>query len=177
MRGQLPRRPAGSRLRRTAIPVSLATLLVIACTTPRSVISTGAYGLRTFSVIRPDGAPVACSAFGLVNPVIGTLEGNPSFSSETVWLQAPDGRRLSVVWPGGFSVRFEPSAAIYNEKGTVVARAGQRVALAQTRPETAAGGIAPRDTRPTTRGHVTACAEGVRSMHRTPVSAAGGVRT
>ncbi len=58
---------------------------------------------------------------------------------EPVWLQAGDGRHLSVVLPDGFSVRFEPDNALYTEKGKLVGRAGDRIVLGQTRPSDAAG--------------------------------------
>lgn len=35
----------------------------------------------------------------------------------------------------GFSVRFEPDAVLSNEQGKVVARAGERTELSQTRPK------------------------------------------
>lgn len=52
---------------------------------------------------------------------------------------ATDGLRLSVVWPQGFSVRFEPDAVLSNEQGRVVAPAGERTELIQTRADEHAG--------------------------------------
>lgn len=106
---------------------------------PRSQITTAPDGLRTFTFITEfQGSPVACPAFGLVDPVHGTLEAQLG-TLEPVWLRAEDGRQLSVVWPAGYLVRFEPSAALYNELGEVVAREGQRVELSQTRWDEGAG--------------------------------------
>lgn len=128
-----------------AATMSLAVLAVAACGSSgsapsRSVITVAPNGLRTFSVIHEmNGNPVVCPAFGLVNPVVGTLEGNASDTREPVWLKTADGRRLSVVWPQGFTVRFEPDAVLYNDQGKVVARAGQRTELSQTRAEEHAG--------------------------------------
>ena len=125
-------------LARWATTTWLVALLVAACAVHR-VISTGPDGFRTFAVIRnADGSSVACAAFGLTNPVAGILEGQAG-AREPVWLQADDGRHLSVVWPAGFTVRFEPDAAIYTERGTLVGRAGDRIVLGQTRPSDAAG--------------------------------------
>jgi hypothetical protein len=104
-----------------------------------SVISTGADGLRTFSVIREvNGYSVACAAYGLADPLVGTFEGRAG-AREPVWIRAADGRHLSVVWPEGFRVRFEPTAVLYNEQGTAVAKAGGRIVLGQIRPEDHAG--------------------------------------
>jgi hypothetical protein len=104
-----------------------------------STISTGPDGLRTFSVINEaNGTTIACAAFGLTNPVSGILDGQAG-ARDPIWLRTPDGRQLAVVWPEGFNVRFEPAAVLRDEKGTVVALAGQRVELGQVRPESHAG--------------------------------------
>jgi len=125
-------------LGRWAAAIWVVALLVAACAA-HAVISTGPDGLRTFAVIRnPDGSSVPCAAFGLTNPVAGILQGQAG-GREAAWLQAQDGRHLSVVWPAGFTVRFEPDAAIYTERGTLVGRAGDRIVLGQTRPGDAAG--------------------------------------
>ena len=86
-----------------------------------------------------DGIPVACAAFGLVDPVHGTLHGNPADPLEPIWIVASDGRRLSVVWPAGFTVAFEPDAILRDEKGVVVAREDGQVELSQVRWEEHAG--------------------------------------
>ena len=125
-------------LGRVAAAFSLVALFVVACAT-HNAISTVSDGFRMFAVVRSaDGSSVACAAFGLANPVAGILEGQAG-GREPVWLQADDGRHLSVVWPAGFTVRFEPDAAIYTEKGGLVGRAGDRIELSQTRPSDAAG--------------------------------------
>jgi hypothetical protein len=125
-------------LGRWAAAVWLVALLVAACTA-HGVINTSSDGLRTFAVIRnPDGSSVPCPAFGLTNPVTGILEGQTG-AREPVWLRADDGRHLSVEWPAGFTLRFEPDAAIYTEKGELVGRAGDRIVLVQTRFGDAAG--------------------------------------
>jgi hypothetical protein len=119
-------------------PIWLVAVVVAACTA-HSVISTGPDGFRTFAVVRnSDGSSAACAAFGLTNPVAGILEGQAG-AREPVWLRADDGRHLSVVGPAGFTLRFEPDAAIYTDRSTLVGRAGDRIVLGQTRPEDAAG--------------------------------------
>jgi hypothetical protein len=118
--------------------VTVAGLLIavsaLACdfSRPRSQIVTGPDGLRTFTWFTemPGGGPLLCTAAAAVDPVHGTFEGEAG-AREPVWLRDDDGRQLSVVWPAGFSARFEPLAALYNEHGVVVVRERQEVRLGQ----------------------------------------------
>jgi hypothetical protein len=71
--------------------------------------------------------------------VSGTLHGDPS-DPERIWLESGS-RRLSVVWPPGFTVRFEPDAVLYDERGVDVARHGEDVELGAT-AESVAGTFA-----------------------------------
>ena len=68
------------------------------------------------------------------------LAGDPN-DPERVWLvDAPPFKgRVSVVWPQGFHVRFEPDAVLYNEKDVPVARQGETVAFPQVRISEHAG--------------------------------------
>lgn len=59
---------------------------------------------------------VGCPAFAAVDPLHGIFEGDPTRSSQAAWLRSPGGRELTVAWPEGFSLRFEPSAALYDEQ-------------------------------------------------------------
>ena len=126
-----------------AAAVVVLALLAVACT-PRggqhSVITTDRDGLRTFSVVTElGGDPVVCPAFGLVDPVAGSLQGDPAGRPDTVWLEGKDGRHLSVVWPGGFTVRFEPDVTLVDDHGKAVASAGDTVTLGQVRADSHAG--------------------------------------
>ena len=129
-----PGPPVGrDSMRRTSLLLVVA-LAVVACAAPRSSIATQTDGLRTFTgITEMNGGPVACPAFGLTDPVTGTLQADASNTQESVWLQASDGRHLSVVWPRGFSVRFEPEAVLYDDQGKVVGRQGERIVLSQVR--------------------------------------------
>jgi hypothetical protein len=142
-------RPLSLRVVRRAYPTAPVALLVVAAIlvvallvaacTAHSMISTGPDGFRTFAVVRnPDGSSVACAAFGLTNPVVGILDGQAG-AREPVWLRAADGRHLSVVWPEGFTLRFEPDAAIYTDRGTLLGRVGDRIVFGQTGQGDAAG--------------------------------------
>jgi hypothetical protein len=112
-----------------------AVLVAAGCGTPQqpqSEIQTGPDGLRTFTWTRETGdVPILCNASAAVDPVTGVLRGDPSASAQPVWLETGSGRRLSVIWPAGFSVRFEPLAELRNESGDAVARDGDRVRLSQ----------------------------------------------
>lgn len=112
-------------MRRQVLVLAVLAALIVPTTAgcyARATITTHASGLRTFEVARnPDGSQPACAAFGWADPVSGLLKGKPG-ATEPVWLQADDGRHLSVVWPEGFQPRFEPEATIITDRGTVVAR-------------------------------------------------------
>jgi len=104
-----------------------------------SLIACTENGLRTFRVLQSQGGiPVAYEAYGLVDPVKGTLHGDAA-AREPVWLETADGRHLSVVWPQGFRVRFEPTAVLYDEKEQWLASAGRLIELGQVRWDSAAG--------------------------------------
>jgi hypothetical protein len=105
----------------------------------RSQIVTGPDGIRTFTFQQSHGdVHIACASFGLEDPVSGTFQGAQG-GVEPAWIETEDGRRLSVIWPAGFTVRFEPLAALYNERNEPVVRARQGVTLGQTRWDDAAG--------------------------------------
>jgi hypothetical protein len=88
--------------------------------------------ILTFPFVRDrDGVPILCTLGTAVNPVRGVFEGDPARSSQVAWLRAPDGRQLTVAWPQGFTVRFEPDAVLYDERGVAVARHGELVELSQ----------------------------------------------
>lgn len=125
----------------------LSALLVAGCgflpeppRPDRSVIVRGPDRLRTFTVVREiDGAPLLCAAFGVLPAVEGILRGDPASINEPVWLEGDDERRLSIVWPEGFTLRFEPLAVLRDERNLVVAREGDSVVLGQVAQGEAAG--------------------------------------
>jgi hypothetical protein len=132
-----------------ARPASLAAWLLIVvaiagcAAAPRQTPPPGAVSpgpILTFPWANESGgAPILCPAFAAVNPVRGVFEGDQARSSQVAWLRAPDGPQLTVAWPEGFTVRFEPNAVLYNEKGVAVAKHGQQVDLGQVNLEEAAG--------------------------------------
>lgn len=98
------------------------------------------YQLRTFPWSREhDGVLVGCDTIGVVDPVYGHLAGSLAADGlDVVWLDAPDGRHLSILWPEGFKALFAPSLTIYDETGGLVAREGDSV-MAQVNRHDAAG--------------------------------------
>jgi hypothetical protein len=128
-----------ARLRWAALTCLVIATSIACSTTPHSVITTGADGLRTFTVIRAiDGVPVVCPSFAVLDPVAGTFDGQVG-AQDPVWIAVEDGRHLSVIWPEGFSVRFEPEAVLYNENDHAVARAHEPTELSQVKPEDHSG--------------------------------------
>jgi hypothetical protein len=104
-----------------------------------SQIEIGPDGLRTYTVVHErDGAALTCGAAAVEPHVTGSLAGDPG-DDERVWLADATGRRLSVIWPDGFRVTFEPLAVMHNETGRVVARAGDIVELLSVSPDSAEG--------------------------------------
>ena len=104
-----------------------------------SPITVGADGLRTFAVTTSyKGGPILCTAGGAIPPLVGTLTGRAG-AREPVWLSLADGRTVSVVWPHGFTARFEPGATLYNDRGERVATDGDRVELGQVSRDSHAG--------------------------------------
>ncbi len=55
----------------------------------------------------------------------GTLVGSPT-DPRVAWLAEPQGGRVEIVWPQGFTARFDPDLAVLDASGKVVYRAGDR---------------------------------------------------
>lgn len=93
------------------------------------------FALRTFTVWKEQHrVPVACDAIGIDNPVFGHLDGDPGNVREPVWLRAPDGTRLSIVWPEGFTaVLTGGELAVADETGAIAIRIGDSVELQVSR--------------------------------------------
>jgi hypothetical protein len=81
-----------------------------------------------------DGRPTAaCPFFGLAKPLSGILRADPAAGMEPMWIDVA-GRRASVVWPEGFTLRFEPDGVLYDDHGEEVGRDGSHVTLEQVDP-------------------------------------------
>ena len=114
-----------------------AAALVVACgVLGGPTIFKDADGLRTFPL--PD-AHGPCSQIAALDPVRGTLHGAHG-APDQAWLVTTDGDQLSIVWPQGFTVTFDPVFSLVDDQGTVVAREGDDLTLAQV-PTSAATGL------------------------------------
>jgi hypothetical protein len=89
-------------------------------------------GLRTFPWNRDPEA--GCDTIGVDDPVYGHLDGSMQANGpDPLWLAAPDGKRLSIVWPEGFEAYFDPKPTVYDQTGAVFARTGDAVMLQVSR--------------------------------------------
>ncbi len=92
-------------------------------------------GLRTFPL--PD-VQASCSQIAALDPVHGTLHGEPG-ATDQAWLVSAEGDHLSIVWPQGFTVRFDPVFALIDDQGRIAARAADDITLPQIPTSAAAG--------------------------------------
>jgi len=101
---------------------------------PGGAFGTSPAGLRTFAV----SSGVLCTLQAAVDPLTGTLRGDPS-DAELLWLEAPDGSRRSVVWPATVRLQFTPAAEIYDNTGAFIAQDGDVMTFGQIPVGSAAG--------------------------------------
>lgn len=69
----------------------------------------------------PLADPIPCAGVG--ND--GMLAGSPT-DPRVAWLVGSNGARSEIVWPRGFTARFDPDLAVVDASGKVVYRAGDR---------------------------------------------------
>ncbi len=95
----------------------LTVLLVAACGTGSSARPSAAtVAIPTFGPL-PSGECPAAQLAGL------RLRGATS-ASPAAWVEDDQGKKLSIIWPNGFSARFDPSVSLIGPRGDVVARDG-----------------------------------------------------
>ncbi|HEX5467176.1 MAG TPA: hypothetical protein VFW92_10935 [Candidatus Limnocylindrales bacterium] len=69
----------------------------------------------------PSGQQILCS---VALHVPFTLVGDPTADPPDWGVTRADARRFDIVWPAGFTARFDPDLEILDPSGAVVARAG-----------------------------------------------------
>jgi hypothetical protein len=117
-----PSTPSGS-LSGPASPAPSGTTLGSPLATAVPSMSSQIGSLKTYPT-----REVGCDSLGVDHPVVGHLAAGSSDPS-VLWLVAPDGQRLEVVWPAGFSARFAAQPELLDEQGHHAAFAGDMVYL------------------------------------------------
>jgi hypothetical protein len=119
--------------------LAIASILLASCTAATPMPS-GAMALRTDENLVPSSVSgVLCGLNGTLPQVSGVLEGDPSDEAWPVWIQTATGRRMYVVWPKGFSVRFNPTATLLDQEGTPILHDGSPLTLGQFSDDPATG--------------------------------------
>jgi hypothetical protein len=96
--------------------------------TPLPDLLVGAARIKTWDRDPGTAVPVACGGARAADPVIGSLDGSASSQPFSTWLVA-DGRKVFVVWPRGFSARFEPLLELIDRNNLVIAAYGDAIDL------------------------------------------------
>lgn len=112
---------------RTTLALLLVSTFVVAACGPQAAPASPSGWLRTYQAQRTS----LCPSSEAVEPVVGRFGGDATAEGDKSWLTAPDGKRLYVVWPEGFSLSFERGATLRDERGEVVAADGSAVTLPQ----------------------------------------------
>jgi hypothetical protein len=102
-------------------------------------VSTDESGFRTYTWLSEWNGVFASCADIAMQGLSGTLEGDERDPVEPVWLRMPSGARVSVIWPAGFAVRFEPRARLYDATGAIVGTAGSGIYLDNVAKSSATG--------------------------------------
>lgn len=103
----------------------LAVLLLVGCGSPQG--SSSKPGIRWYAAREPNLCPLSLA----VEPVVGNFDGSPTADGDQSWLVAPNGKRLYVMWPTGFSLLFQPGPTLRDARGKIVAERGTEVTLGQ----------------------------------------------
>jgi hypothetical protein len=74
-----------------------------------------------FATVTANGVPIACAGTGFAPDV--RLHGSAT-DPRLAWMVWADGSRRELVWPLGYSARFDPGLEVLDEAGHVVAHEG-----------------------------------------------------
>jgi hypothetical protein len=117
----------------------MTAVILLGCSAPAALPS-GAITVPTDeNLVSSAESGILCTASAVIPPVVGVLEGDPSDVAWPVRLRADDGRRMYILWPRGFSVRFDPSATLLDEAGATFLHAGDPLVLGQVGADPAHG--------------------------------------
>lgn len=112
----------GRRVAQVARLGVLVCLVLIGCTNVPS------FSLRDDPTIE---RAKLCAIGAAIPPVSGELEGDQTAAPDYVWLRDGSNRRLFLVWPGGFHVKFSSPLQVVNADGELVAQGGDLITLPQ----------------------------------------------
>ena len=117
----------------------LAFLALVGCSTiPTSTIHPLGTPLPAYRSTIPSGT-FLCGGGKFVPSLVGHLHGDPE-DKQLVWLVTDAGLRIDILWPPGFSVRFEPRLELLDDTGALVGISGQRLDI-NTDPSSHAGTV------------------------------------
>lgn len=101
------------------IVIVLVVVIVVAC-------STGSPSPAT--VVVPTFKPLPSGECPTAQLAAVRLRGDRA-ADPPVWVEDAQGKKLSILWPNGFSARFDPDLSLIGGSGQVVARAGDLLDL------------------------------------------------
>lgn len=121
------------------LAIAITAVLIAACAA-RVALPSGAIAVPTDeNLLSSVQSGIVCDASATIPPVVGVLEGDPFDAAWPIWLRADDGRRMYILWPRGFSVRFDPGATLLDETGATFLLAGSPMSLDQVAMDPANG--------------------------------------
>jgi hypothetical protein len=112
----------GRSAARMAALAATAAAAVVAGVLVAGQLTSGGFGARNFElpVVADNGG--ICAGVGIE----GTLRGDPT-DPRVAWLQGPAGGRRDVVWPSGYTARFDPALTVRDADGKVQFREGDPI--------------------------------------------------
>ena len=122
------------------VAVAAIVAMLLAGCSAKAPLPSGAIAVPTDeNLVPPAVSGTLCTAAGVIPPLTGTFRGAPTDPAWPVWLVSDDGRTVYLLWPRGFSVRFDPAATLLDENGVVVIHDGSRFTLEQQGPDPTQG--------------------------------------
>ena len=125
---------------RSGVAIVITALTLGGCASGPPPLPPGAIPVPTDeNLLSSAQAGILCNLAAAIPPVAGVLEADRSDPTWPVWLQAADGHRMYVLWPRGFSVRFDPMATLLDENGSTFLTDGSPITLGQVAADPAGG--------------------------------------
>ena len=125
---------------RPVVAIVIAAFTLAGCSTAAAPLPSGAVAVPTdANLLSSAQAGILCNVAAAIPPVTGVLEADRSDAAWPVWLQAADGHSMYVLWPRGFSVRFDPTATLLDENGSNFLTEGSPITLGQVAADPAGG--------------------------------------